>query len=162
MRPRVHTRKHYVQQSIANVAASAIAQFKIVEAVQDVGVGTVPFEVIEGAVISAVYCEIWITSGDAAQATAIVTLEKLQAGATNMTTTESGLLNSYDNKKNVFYTFMGLVAPNVQVATPSIRAWMKIPKSKQRFGLGDKFVLNVHGQSNDVNLCGFFTFKEQL
>ncbi len=159
MRPIVHTEKHYVQFSLFAVAGGAISNRDIVDAL---AVPTAIDEVKEGAIISAVYIEMWLTSDDAAQGTAIVTLEKVPAGATAMTSGQSAGLASYPNKKNVFYTFMGLVGPNVQPAVPSVRGWFKIPKGKQRFGLGDKLTLNVHGQSNGLSACGFATYKEQL
>ncbi len=160
MRPRVNATKHIVQVSLANVAAGAISQFSIVDALQ-VPTLTAADEVREGAIVSACYIELWVTSGDAAQASTIITLEKLIGSSAAMTAAEIAALNAYDNKKNVLNIFMGLVAPNVQVATPAIRGWYKIPKGKQRFGIGDRLVLNVMGQSNDVNVCGFFLFKEQ-
>ncbi len=162
MRPVVITKKHYVQQSLGTVASGAITNIGIIDAFAD-PVMTTPNAVREGAVISAVYIEMWITSDDAAQGSAIVTIEKVPGlGASFMTAAESAALHSYDNKKNVFYTFMGLIGPNVQPAAPSVRGWFKIPKGKRRFGLEDKLMINIHGQSNGVNFCGFETYKEQL
>ncbi len=159
MRPRVNTRKHYVQASLGTVAGGAITARTIIDAV---AVPTDADEVREGAIISAVYIEMWLTSDDTAQGTAIVTLEKVVGSSTAMTVTESAALFDYDNKKNVLHTQMGLLGPTIQHPLSSIKGWFKIPKGKQRFGLGDKLVLNLHGQSNGLNFCGFFTYKEQL
>ncbi len=160
MRPVINTQKHIVQLSLFAVASGAISTQTIALAAQD-PTETSATAIREGSKISAVYCEMWITSDDAAAGTAIVTLERRPGGVGAMNTTDSAALDGYDNKKNILYTFMGLIGPNVQVPTPAIRAWFKIPKGKQRFGIGDRLMLNIHGQSNGVSACGFFIFKEQ-
>ncbi len=160
MRPRINTHKHITQVSLFAVASGAVATVNIIIAAAVLD-RTDPREVAEGATISAVYVEMWLTSDDTAAGTAIVTLEKRVSGHASMTAAQSALLNDYDNKKNVFYTFQGLVGPNVQVPMPAIRGWFKIPKGKQRFGLGDTLSLNVHGQSNGLAGCGFNIYKEQ-
>ncbi len=162
MRPVVNTRKHIVQQSLAAVASGAITNIVLVNCQQDVDVA-VASEVREGSKVTAIYVEMWISSDDAASGTAIVTLEKVPGagGTSTMTAAESAALNDYDNKKNVFYTMMGLTPSNVQYPQAAIRGWIKIPKSKQRFGLEDRIILNVHGQSNGLALCGFAIYKEQ-
>jgi len=46
-------------------------------------------------------------------------------------------------------------------ATPILRQWVKIPKTKQRFGLKDKLVLQVFAQGAlDLTACGFELYKE--
>ncbi len=159
MRPTVNTEKHMVQQSLASIASGAITPLTIAFAVA-AHPATVT-EVREGAKIENVYVEMWVTSDDAASGTMIVTLEKRTGNMVAMTAAQSAALNSYVNKKNVLHTFMGLVPPNVQYPMVAIKGWFKIPKGKQRFGLQDILVLNVHGQSNGGNFCGFFIYKEQ-
>ncbi len=158
MRPHVNTKKHIFQTSLFAVGSGAITQLPFAIAV---AAPTLDQHVREGSIISAIYIEYWLTSDDAAAGTTIVTLEKLIGSSANMTVAESAALQGYDNKKNVLHTFMGLLGPNVQVPMPAIRGWFKIPKGKQRFGLGDELVLNVHGQSNGVSGCGFAIYKEQ-
>ncbi len=160
MRPMVHTEKHYVQQSLFTVAGGAITQLIIAQAVA--AAPTSASHVREGATISAVYVEMWLTGDDTVQGSSIVTLEKLPGSATAMTTVESAALSAYDNKKNVFHTQMGLLPPNTQFPMASIKGWFKIPRGKQRMGLEDAIVLNLHAQSDGLNGCGFFTYKEQF
>ncbi len=148
-----------VQQSLAAVASGAITPITIAFAVA--AHPATLTEVREGSKITAVYVEMWISSDDAAQGTAIVTLEKRTGNMTAMTAAQSGALNSYVNKKNILHTFMGLVPTNVQYPMSAIKGWVKIPKGKQRFGLQDILVLNVHGQSNGASFCGQFIYKEQ-
>ncbi len=158
MRPRVHVEKHFNQKSLFAVASGAITNLVILTAV---AVPSTAVTVREGCTISAIYIEMWLSSDDAASGTAIVTLEKLNGAQPVMTTTESGALNDYDNKKNVFHTQMGLLPSNVQYPMAVIKGWIKIPKGKQRFSLGDRLVFNIFGQSNGVAGCGFFLYKEQ-
>ncbi len=159
MRPRVHADKHILQQSVFAVASGAIANQVIATGVDIVAAQQ---QVRQGSTISAVYIEMWLTSDDATQGSAIVTLELVPGSTTTlMTAAESASLNTYDNKKNVLHTFQGLLGPNVQPAQMAVRGWFKIPKGKQRFGLNDRLVLNIHGQSNGLTGCGFFLYKEQ-
>ncbi len=158
MRPMVVTEKHYVQRSLFTVASGGISVQNLITAV---ATPTTNAHVREGSRINAVYVEFWITSDDAAQGTAIVTIEKRAGGQTAMTTTNAAALNDYPNKKNVLHTQMGLVPDNVSYPMATIKGWVKIPKSKQRFGLGDVLAINFFGQSNGLQACGFITFKEQ-
>ncbi len=160
MQPVINTEKHIVQESLFTVASGAVGVREIVFA-KAAPVATTPSEVREGSVIKAVYVEMWITSDDATQGTAIVTLERVPGGASSITAGSSASLNSYANKKNVLHTFMGLVPPNTQYPTAAVKGWFKIPKGKQRFGISDRLHLNVHGQSNGLQGCGFFVYKEQ-
>ncbi len=159
MRPRVNTQKHYAQHSLFTVAAGAISNRVIANALAAPAASN---QVREGAIISAVYIEMWIQTDDAALGSSIVTLEKVPAGQTLMAAGQSAALDTYPNKKNIFFTHMGLTSNNVTYPMSPIKGWFKIPKGKQRFGLNDQLVLNVHGQSNGLNACGFFIYKEQF
>ncbi len=158
MRPTINTEKHYVQQSLATVALGAITPISIAFAV---AAPSAVNEVREGAKISAVYIEMWISSDDATQSTGIITLEKRSGTMVAMTAGQSSGLGSYVNKKNVLHTQQGLFPSKSQYPTASVKGWFRIPKGKQRFGLQDLLVLNIHGVSDGLNFCGFFTYKEQ-
>ncbi len=160
MRPRVHTEKHYVQISLAAIASGALLPNLIALAVAVPG--TTTSDVREGCTISAVYCEMWITTDDATKGSSIITLEKIPGPGSFMTAAESAALNAYGNKKNILYTQMGLTPGEDQFPMATIKGWFKIPKGKQRFGKDDALVLNVHGQSNGLSICGFFIYKEQF
>ncbi len=161
MRPVVHTRKHYTQVSLSTLTAGNAVTFDIIDSVA-VANKNAPDEVTEGAIVSAVYFEFWLTTDDAAAGTAIVTVEKIPAGAADPTTTNMAALDTYPNKKNVFYTTMGLTNPELGVAIPIVKSWIRIPKSKRRFGLGDKFVITFFAQTGTMRICGFNTYKEQM
>ncbi len=159
MRPMVHTEKHLIQFSQFAVASGSLQTKFLVSAVAAPNSSA---EVREGSTISACYVEMWIQTDDATLGASIVTLEKLPGGVGTMNTADSAALNDYDNKKNIFYTQMGLTPNSTQFPMATIKGWYKIPKGKQRFGLADKLVLNIHAQSNGLSGCGFAVFKEQF
>ncbi len=159
MRPVVNTEKHIVQETFSTTAVGVIDPISVLNTV------AVPtssaLEVREGAKVSAIYCEFWLTTDDATQGSFVVTIEKKPAGVANMTAAQSANLNAYPNKKNIFFTKMGLVGNSTQMPVNVIAGWIKIPKGKQRFSLGDSIRFNLLAQSNGTNHCGFFIFKEQ-
>ncbi len=159
LRPKVNTEKHYKQESLFTIASGAISNRIIAFAA---AVPTGANQVREGASISAVYVELWITTDDAALGSHIVTLEKLSGTSPFMASGDSASLNTYANKKNIFHTQMGLTPPNTQYPMSTVKGWFRIPRGKQRMGLGEQLVLNIHGQSNGLTGCGFFTYKEQF
>ncbi len=162
MRPIIHTRKHYTQFSLFAVASGAITNLVIALSLAS-PVTTVASNIVEGAKITAVYIEMWLSSDDAASGTVITTVEKVPGlGASPvMSTADAADLTIYDNKKNILHTQMGLLPSNVQYPMAVVKGWIKIPKGKQRFGLDDRLMLNIFAQSNGIAGCGFAIFKEQ-
>ncbi len=160
VRPMVHSKKHYVQYPIDQILAGVNQKIGIVTAVA-VGSVNLANEVEEGSSVKAVYFELWLQNqGNLGEF--IVTITKDPEGTFGPTFAEQASLMTYTNKKNVFYTTQGLTS-NDGVSGPVnvIRGWIKIPKSKQRFGLGDAINLAISNVSaNDLNRCGFSTYKE--
>lgn len=159
MKSPIHSVKHINQNTPTTVAAGAINNVLAIEAVTSLS-ANLSREVVEGAKVSAIYIEYWITSDDAAQGSMVISVEKVPAGATPMTYAQSVALWSYPNKKNILYTAQGLTPPNVQSGLPFVRQWIKIPKGKQRFGLEDKLYINISGISNGAVFCGMSIYKE--
>ncbi len=160
MKPVIHSQKHYVQQSRSQVATVAITSIDILRSVEGTIANAVD-EVIEGSVTKAVFVEMWLLD-TANDGSFIVALEKRPSNGTPMTFAQSNALGTYSNKKNLFYVTQGL-SPNNGVGNPVpiIRQWFKIPKGKQRMGLADRLVLNITNNGlNDLEFCGFFTYKE--
>ncbi len=159
MRPVVHSQKHYVQQSRSQVNTVSIATIDIVDAVA--GATSAVDQVAEGALVKAVFVEMWLLD-TANDGSFIVSLEKRPSASPAQGFSTSNGLGSYANKKNLLYVTQGL-SPNNGVGNPVpiIRQWFKIPKGKQRIGLGDKIVLNITNNGpNELEFCGFFTYKE--
>ncbi len=120
-------------------------------------------DVIQGAVVKAVYIEFWL-GGDEASGTEsqfVVTVEKKRVGETDPTAANLNNLGSYPNKKNILYTTQGIVPAMLDggMTIPVMRGWVKIPKGKQRFGLDDEFVFSITAVGS-LRLCGFATYKE--
>lgn len=155
----IHSRKHIIGQTVYNVGLGAINQIDVVHAVERTTANAAQ-EVTEGSIVKAIYVEHWVTSDDAAAGSQVLSVEKIPSSGTPMTYAQSIALDSYPNKKNIFFTSQGLVAPNVSTPLPVIRQWVEIPKGKQRMGLGDKIVLNLSGITNGVSACGLFIYKE--
>ncbi len=159
VRAMVHSTKHYVQQSLSTILGGAALSviLAVGVAVKD---KTIVSDVEEGCTIKAVYCEFWIRAGDTVGSSGQMVLVKVPAGGGPPSTTEMAALNDYDNKKNVLYTQMGLYNDQDADALASIRGWFKIPKGKQRFGLGDTLLLRFFTPTIDLHICGFSTYKE--
>ncbi len=160
MRAPIHSVKHYVQTSLATVAASAKVDTVLVDAVPVPDINTVN-EVVEGAIVKAIYVERWVL-GASSSASQITILAKIPGGADPFSTTELAALGSAVNKKNILYVTQGL-ASNDGIANPIpiIRQWFKIPKGKQRFGLGDRLILTTFAQQAvALEMCGMAVYKE--
>ncbi len=161
MKPVISSRKHVVQHTQFTVASAATINHIIVNAVETSAVNA-SHEVIEGTVIKAVYIERWLfTSEDTGVGASFVFIvEKVPADAADPTFTNMGLLDSYSNKKNILYTSQGLLGLASTNPTPVIRQWIKIPKGKQRFGLGDQLKITIAAiGANDVIGCGLAIYK---
>ncbi len=157
----INSIKHYVPRVKATVATGAISNTEIVDAVV-APANAAPKQVLEGSVVKAIYVELWIGSNEAAgsESTFILTVEKKRITETDMTNTNALNLGAYLNKKNILFTSQGIVGSlAVSGAVPVIRNWVMIPKGKQRFGLGDQFLLNV-AAVGALEICGITTFKE--
>ncbi len=160
VRPVVHSVKHYVQITLSSVLTGARNNEGIVTAVVSPD-ANLANEVTEGSIVKAVYMEMWTIGSTADQFfTAIV--EKLPSGLGQPSVANLASLFTFANKKNIFYTTQGL-ASNDGIAAPHLlfKGWIKIPKSKQRFGLGDQLFFNIASRGDaTIKYCGFFIYKE--
>ncbi len=160
MRPVIHSQKHYVQVSRSTVLTGAVNSEDIVLSVEGTVANAVD-EVIEGAIVKAVYVEMWVIGATADQHF-VICVAKYPSGLATMGAATMAALGTYANKKNILYTTQGLASNDgIAQPLPLIRMWIKIPKSKQRFGLSDKLRLTIFSQGDgSIHYCGFFTYKE--
>ncbi len=161
MKSPINSRKHIVQHTqtiipsgttTSNVAVRALAIQNVDQA----------FEVVEGAVVKAIYIERWIAgnTGIEPSSSIVLTVEKNPAGGGSPTFTEMTTLDAYPNKKNILYTTQGLTASNTGNPIPFIRQWVKIPKGKQRFGLEDELLVTIANiGAEDISFCGVMIYK---
>ncbi len=160
VRPMVHSTKHYAQNSLATIVGGALLNVTLVSAVavQDKDALN---EVEEGSTIKACFIEQWLRSSETSPGSFIACLYKLPGAGVSFTTVDLAAIGAEANKKNILWFSQGLVNDQDADATAIARGWYKIPKSKQRFGLGDKLVLVIFAQGAiDLVNCGFATYKE--
>ncbi len=155
--------KHYVQKTNTVITSGARNSTVLIHAVAVSDVSSTD-DVVEGSIVKAIYCEWWIKGTGTADADTQfnVVLEKVPgAGATGIDFTEMLNMGSYDNKKNIFFAGQGVIGGiGGGQAIPILRGWYKIPKGKQRFGLGDFFQISVASTGETAQECGFATYKE--
>ncbi len=160
MRPVIHSQKHYRQMSLSTVTTVTRNSEVLVEAKEGTTASAVD-EIIEGALVKAIFIELWtLNSGN--DGSEVITLDKVNGQAVLMSFADTSALGNYKNKKNILWSHQGLTS-NDGVTGPYlvIRDWIKIPKSKQRFGLGDRLVLTISNPSaNVLTYCGLSTYKE--
>ncbi len=162
MRAPIHSKKHIVQISQSTVAQAAVGTTGIIHSIE--AASTQPKQIAEGAIVKACYVEFWVSQDSASVVGSYtVVLYKDPGGNALATSTEVAALHDYSNKKNILFTAQGLLTPNDGGQVPVIRGWYKIPKGKQRFGLGDALNLvirNNNATAIDINFCGLAIFKE--
>ncbi len=158
----INTIKHYVQFENSNGADASRRSLAVVHAVLDtVGVSAAS-DVVEGAVIKAVYIELWF-KGNAAAGTEDkfqFAIEKVPAGAAPLSFTDMNNMQAYQNKKNVLYFTQGVIGDLTVQAIPVFRQWILLPKGKQRFGFDDDLTIAISTTGATANTCGFATYKE--
>ncbi len=162
MRPVIKSKKHIVQISQGTVAQAAIEDIALVTAQE--ATSTTPTAVEEGAIVKAIYIELWLGM---ASATVIgsytVALFKDPGGSNPASTSEMAALHDYTNKKNILFTSQALLSPTDGGLSVIMRGFYKIPKGKQRFGLNDRMRLVVRNNTAsaiDINFCGLAIYKE--
>jgi len=160
MKPPINSIKHIVQHTQTTVASAAVASLQDVKGRAFQSSVNSADDVIQGAVIKAIYIELWLLGNSTSETSFVIMFEKSPGGQANPTFTEMSTLDSYSNKKNVLYTTQGLIGANTTNAVPIYRGWLKIPKGKQRFGLNDDFTINIAALgATGVDFCGVTIYK---
>ncbi len=157
----INSVKHYVQMENATVASGARKGVVLVDATAAPATSNTS-DVKEGSLVKACFIEVWIKSNATAGTDTKFqfSLEKIPTGADSASFTQMNNLQAYDNKKNILFYSQGVLGDLTTQAVPIVRQWFKIPKGKQRFGLGDRLVMNITATGFEINTCGFSTYKE--
>ncbi len=162
MRAPIKSKKHIGQISQATVGQAVVVTTVIADAVESTS--TTPSQIEEGAIVKACYVEFWVSQDSASiVGSYTIALYKATSGDAGATTTNMAALHDWNNKKNILFTAQGLLTPNDGGQVPVLRTWYKIPKGKQRFGLGDRLLLTIRNNNAtaiDINFCGLTIFKE--
>ncbi len=161
MRAPIISIKHYVQLENAILTDGTRRTFDIISGVGQAAVAATD-DVVEGSIVKMVYIELWGKSNSTAGTDNKfqLAIEKAPALVTSLTFTEMNNLMAYENKKNILYFTQGVMGDLTTASMPLFRAWLSIPRGKQRFGLGDKLILAVSTTGGTLNNCGFATYKE--
>ena len=154
----VNSEKRIVQVTLSSALVGTTAVVNIVNAQQD-PTASAPAAVSAGTIVKAVYAEIWLNGASAQPPTCTTCILKTPAGASAPDATEMTDLNSYTNKKNILEMHQGIVGDSNSNPVPFYRGWIKIPKGKQRFGLGDQLRFVIKAITEDTEFCGVFIFK---
>jgi len=160
VRPQVHSTKHVIQVTLNTVLTGATVGVNLANAVNRQSANLAE-EVEEGCTIKAVWLELWLLGSSNNQFFTMI-LAKLVGGQGNILNADMVDLFNYDNKKNILYTTQGLL-PNDGIAQPInvYKGWIKIPKGKQRFGLGDRIQIAVASRGDaSTFFCGLGLYKE--
>ncbi len=158
MRPVINSQKRIVQQSLSSVSELGTGFVDIVDT-KNAPTASASNEVVTGTVIKAVYVEMWLNTSSQEQGTATAIIFKAPSTSTNPGTASMADLNSWAGKKDIYEMHQGLLADDNANPIPVFRGWIKIPKSKQRFGLGDRLVFGIRSISGTTQFCGHFIFK---
>ncbi len=160
MRPVINSTKHYRQNSLSSIASGALTTIELLDAVERSTASAVN-EVGAGAIVKAIYIEYWLKAGEATNlGSFILTITKVPGTGSGPTFANHAALGDYENKKNILFTSQGLVNNEASTAIPVIRQWIKIPKTKQRMGLGDRVLCSISAVTSGIDFCGFATYKE--
>ncbi len=162
MKAPIHSKKHIFQISQATVAQAAVGTTGFAQAIE--GAPSQPQHVGEGALIKSCYIEFWVSQDSASVVGSYtVVMEKQPGNSATITTGNMAALHDYSNKKNILFTAQGLLTPSDGGQVPVLRGWYKIPRGKQRMGLGDILritIRNNNATSIDQNFCGLIIYKE--
>ncbi len=158
MRPIINSEKRILQISLGNVSALAVTGTTLVDCVQD-PTASAPDAVPPGTVVKALYLELWLLGSGQQPNTSTVLVEKRVGLSDPPDFAQMQNLNAYTNKKNILETHQGLVGDANTNPSPFFRGWIKIPKGKQRFGIGDRMGLMISAITEDLQFCGICIFK---
>ncbi len=161
MKAPINSIKHIVQTTLTLIQEQTIRTDNVIKVVD--AQPTTSIEVVVGAVIKAVYFEMWLIGESAQPCTATWTIEKRTGNSPFMTQAQGQDLDNFPNKKNILRSGQGVIGDSNSNPIPIIREWIKIPKGKQRFGQGDFLTFNISciGETdNGLEICGLTIFKE--
>ncbi len=158
MRAPIHSVKHYVQTSLSTVTGAAILTVVLARGAET---ANAPDEVKEGAVVKAMWVELWVIAQDTVPGSFVFIIEKRPSDLSAASVANMGALHDYANKKNIFYTTQGVIGDQDTNAIPLYKGWLKIPRGKQRIGLNDRLSWSILAQAGvDLTVCGMTIYKE--
>ena len=159
VRPTINSVKHVNQYTLAEVGPAAKTNLVIAKTVQGPD-ANLPSEVREGAVIKAVYLELWFLGTGQQPTTIFCFVEKITSEQGSGSFTALQNVFTYGNKANILEMHQGVVGDANTNPVPFWRGWIKIPKGKQRFRNGDELNISISSITEATQWCGLSIFKE--
>ncbi len=158
----INSIKHYIQFENSAGSDATRRSIPIVHAVLDSVGPSDTQDVTEGAIVKAVFIELWNKSNapSGTEQKFQFAIEKVPAGAAPLSFTDMNNLQAYQNKKNILYFTQGVIGDLTVQAIPVFRQWILLPKGKQRFGFDDDLTIALSTTGATNNSCGFATYKE--
>ena len=160
MKPKINSEKHIVQLNRATIAGLSISGLTLVNVVAQSATPTNPPDVTIGTDVKACFVQLWISGQNNVQSAVTLFIEKVPNNGSIPSPSVVSLLNEYTNKKNILHTVQGIVGDTGSTnPIPLLNGWYKIPKGKQRFGLGDSLRIIIQAKDTDIEFCGLAIFK---
>jgi len=160
MRPPINSAKHIPQTTLTSISIGTVVNIDLARvSALSAPDPAIAVEIAQGTVIKAIYLEYWIQGAGAQPGTYSVLIEKAVNSSAGITNGAFAVLHTYINKKNVLETHQGIVGDSNSNPIPVFRGWVKIPKGKQRFGIGDALVLTLRSITETTEICGFAIYK---
>lgn len=157
----INSVKHFVTSSNTDLAGGSTREIVLVNAITKDAQRGFTSDVSEGAIVKAVHCELWLNGrGSNTTVQFVAVLLKLPAGVARPDANDMVNLQAYPNKKNILYTTQGVLDEQGSQSIPIMRSWFKIPKGKQRFGLGDQLSVVILALGADMANCSIYIYKE--
>lgn len=158
----INSTKHFVPRTRFETVAGTVVEHVIVDSVALASVGATTADVQEGATIKAILVEFWMAPASSTTPTQFTfIIYKLPSGVGGPSLTDMLNLMAWDNKKNILFTSQGVLGLDSAGGTiPLHRSWLKIPKGKQRFGLGDRFAWSFVTVDSTAQACSMNIYKE--
>ncbi len=162
MRAVINSVKHIVQQTPQTTLAGAVGKITIAEgkALADIDTVLSATDLRAGAVVKAVYCELWITGDGTEQSSATWLFRVRPPGEGNVVFAEINAMQGFLGKNTILMSGQGIVPPNTQHPMSIFKGWIKIPKGKQRIPLGGQLEIVTSSIANGHVVCGLFIYKE--
>ncbi len=161
VRATINSVKHFVAATNSELSSGSTRETILVNAIAKDAERTTTADVSEGAIVKAVHVEYWLNGRGTMETTQfVVVLVKLPGGVARPNAADMLNLGSYPNKKNILYTTQGVLDQDNSQSVPIMRQWFKIPKGKQRFGLGDQLSLVLAPVGQPIANCGITIYKE--
>ncbi len=158
MKATINSLKHYVPIPLSTATSGARVLTPLAVAIEVPGTDAQNVRI--GAVVKAIYIELWVRAGSTSPGNYIIVFGKGSAGSGGPTFGEMANMHDFNEKSDVLFISQALTNDQDADAIPVMRGWYKIPKGKQRMAIGQQWYVGVSAPAIDVIFCGQVVYKE--